>query len=315
MCITCGLTAAFLVACGDLFGDSPLTYVQARGNGAENVLDQLFGVELVYRLFNPLDVVHGYTWLYNSCDTTVFSGYAKFVGVSLETNTPTYEIWMNGVPLPSTVQSAEVLALDENGQTANRYPLEVDKCNEPLFYEWMCGAPNGLLVLKSPNGVLCIYRLGDVSVFSSPVLQEKSHWQIAGHHVLDLMPGHTAWIAEAYYLPTALFRVPEKLKTTLDVYGIVQKDSQLLLVRPLAAIITPTDPTLPQWVVNLDQSRPTVDVPFEIGEYRVRFDWTGTGFMEPGNLYTGPMSGGGGGMGVSPSTAEGQTTTAAAEVP
>ena len=70
------------------------------------------------------------------------------------------KIYLQGVPTLSDVESAEVIVLDENGQTANHYEMTVNQYGWLVFSSpWMAGSPNGRLVVKFKDGTLLTYDL------------------------------------------------------------------------------------------------------------------------------------------------------------
>ena len=142
------------------------TYTDATGNGAEAVLDKLFAVEFKYRLTNPDDKINGYVRLYDANDNQIFYGQADYSAADIKAgNNPVYWIGLQNIPLMQNVQSAEVLAIGEDGTTANSIRQDVNEKGQMLFQPWLAGAVNGILAVKLTDGTIVTYKL------SNPVAQ------------------------------------------------------------------------------------------------------------------------------------------------
>lgn len=273
------------------------THTNAIGAYGEQVLNKLFSAEFVYRLANPEDRIQGYVHLYDGEFTEsndpsmLFYGYAEYTFVDLMVGKPRYDIWMQHIPLPlANVNSAEVLALGEDGKTANRQQLEINNKGQIMFPPWMAGAPNGILVVNSRGG-LVTYDLanpvGEVPVGS----RESSAWKVDGHY--SYMAGGekpiVVKIIEIWQRPSVFLDVrTENQIVTIDVMGIVQKDGETLFERPVSMEVTRQGGSTPQTLTLMPG--PT-EYKFPKGQFRIRFNWTD--FGKPNMLYTGPTDGGG----------------------
>lgn len=272
-----------------------VSYTNMAGAYGEEILDKLFNVEFVYRLTNPEDQISGYVYLYdgNSYDygNCLFWGYASYTLADLKTNKPQYNIWMQNIPLPpSNIQSAEVLALDEDGKTARRYPLQINN-GQMLFQPWMAGAPNGILTVRFNDGSLVTYDLaspvGEVPTGSG----ESASYKVDGHYIYttDQKGGlPTVRIMEMWQRPSVFLEITTAPQVaTLDVIGVVQEKGMISFERPVSMEVIPQGKDT-GWTIPLNGDSPT-EVNFPVGQYRIRFNWIN--FGKPNMIYTGPDSG------------------------
>ena len=269
------------------------------GAYGEEILDKLFDVEFVYRLTNPDDQISGYVYLYDgsyrepgSCQSLLFYGTANYTLADLKTGKPQYQLWMQNIPLPIlNANSAEVLALDEDGKTARREQVGVNCEGQPMFPSYMAGAPNGILVVKGKDDSLVTYDLvgsvGEVPAGSS----ELASYKIEGHYVYrtDGKP-ITVKIIETWNRPSVFLEVPANALVTFDVMGLVQMpDGSTVFERPTGFIFEQVDgPWTGAGPLLGDQ--PTQTSLGHAGKWRIRFEWKN--FGKPNMLYTGPTDGG-----------------------
>lgn len=269
-----------------------VTYISTNGVGAEDVLKKLFGVNMQYRLTNPNDKVNGYVYLYDSEDNVIFYGSAEYALAlaSGKGGGPTYGIWMWDVPVLSNVQSAEVLAIADDGTTANHYPLNVSG-GHAMFQSWMAGAPNGLLAVRFKDGSLATYPLNNpVSQTPGTTTDVSNDWKIEGHYVYAPAGGtKIVKIIETWVLPTAYFEVGAGEFISFDVTGLVQMNGITTFEKPVSLDFIQIDGP---YTGNVPLSGTTVPrLVFPVaGKYRVKFNWVN--FGKPNTLYTGPTDGG-----------------------
>ena len=274
-----------------------ITYTSVIGSGAEEVLDKLFDVEFKYRLINPVDTVTGYVYLYDTEDNLLFYGIANFTAADLEKGKPQYNIWMQEIPLTGLkdIESAEVLAIDEKGQTARRYPLNI-KNGHPLFPPWMAGAPNGIMVIRSKDGLLTRYDLSNpVTETPGTTTEGESAWKIDGHYVFGKFncpvgtcssPATvTVKITELWTRPTVLLRFTEGQIIIFDVMGFVQNQGGTNFERPFGFRLEQVNGPLAGGGILSTTESTQVSLPTS-GDYRIYFEWKE--FGESGTLYTGP---------------------------
>jgi hypothetical protein len=272
-----------------------VTNVEAEGHDAEEVLDRLFSVVLKYRVFNPEDKVYGYVQLYDNHENVIFLGSAVYTGASLEDQEPTYIVWLQRLSLFNNVRAAEVLALDDDGTTGRRYPVEISQAGQLLFETWMVGALNGLLVVRFSDGAVVTYRLNNSVGTALASLAEDSGWSIPGHYVYRAADKPlNADIVATWEDPTILFRgVVLGQRLMIDVRGVINSRGEIRFVRPQEMTVTGSF----GWRgVPLEKNGPTrvvIDDLIGSGDVRIRFDWTGTGFLHPMMLYIGPPDSGG----------------------
>mgnify|MGYP001566161102 CR=1 FL=1 len=268
-----------------------ITYISTNGNGAEDVLDKLFGVEFVYSLTNPNDKIHGYVYLYDKNNRLLFFGYAEYTADDLKKSKPTYNIWIQSVPILSNVQSAEVLALDADGHTARHYYLEVDQYGQVIFQPWMAGSPNGILVVRFKDGSTLTYDLANPIGETPGMTDELAAYKIDGHYIYNANGEKklTIKIIELWNRPTAFVRSAIQQDIMVDVMGVVQDNGTTTFERPISMIVTPEGKDR-GYLIPLNGSEPT-RVLMPIGNFRIKWNWIK--FGQPNMLYTGPDGGGG----------------------
>ncbi len=298
------------VVSGSRYVDSPdmdwafegrLTATNAIGKGAENVLNALFAVEMKYRLINSNAVINGNIYLHDKHGALLFYGRAEYIAASLETGKPSYNLWLQDVPLGENVQSAEVLALDADGRTARRYNMQVDSHGRVVFQSGMAGSTNGILVTRLSDGTLVTYDLSKRASTVPGVTSDGSAvWKIDGHHVVTVSPKEPkVKIAATYLRPTAYFHVPSDQVVTFDVVGIIQENGQVFFERPYQLEVT-SETSGASGPVTLSVEGPS-SFSVDKGTYRIHnFGWKKFGTQR--TIYTGPevgtapapVSGGGG---------------------
>jgi len=266
------------------YSDS-VTSVNVTGTSAEDVLDKLFAVEFAYRLTNPDDTVNGWVYLYDKDGGFIFYGNARYTGSSVGAEKPAYNIWMQNIPMLSGVESAEVLALDEDGKTARRYQLGVDVNGRLLFPSWYAGAPNGILAVRFSDGSLVTYNLADGNGQSpDPTKDTVASYKIDGHHVFK---DGKVKVLETWVRPTVLLDLSSSQtdgSLVVDVMGLVQDNGQTYFERPTKMVVTLEDGT--EGEVDLNADGPTTFDNVDAAKYRFRFVWEN--FGKPNTLYTGP---------------------------
>ena len=268
-----------------------ITYTNVFGAYAEDVLEKLFASEFRYRLTNPEDLIRGYVYLYDSKNNLLFFGYAEYTAETLKKEKPQYNIWMQNVPLLSGVESAEVLALDEDGHTARRYPLQVNN-GQVMFQSWMAGSPNGILVVRFTDGTVNTFNLSQPSGETPSSTSEVAAYKVDGHYILKI-PAFAEKpavlkILELWTRPTAFLELGAKNTVTIDVMGLVQQDGKTLFERPKSMEVMDIG-SGQRWNIELSTEQPT-PLTFIAGKYRIRFNWVN--FGKPNMLYTGPDGGG-----------------------
>ncbi len=295
-----------------------VTYTTATNQYGEAVLDQLFNTEFVYQLANPGDIISGYVYLYDKpFDQTgvnqpnlLFYGTVQYTLADLATGKkPSYSLWQMYLPLPlSNVASAEILALNTNGVTADRIQLIV-KDGHPLFPSWYSGAPNGLLSVRFNNGSLMTYMLANPTGHLPKGSVEDANWTIPDHYAYTSGRTNTPniKIIAVFNRPSVFVDVQVLKSYPVDVMAMVQlPNGQIIFVRPPAILIQSQNGG-PETRITLPDQPTTIQLP--LGQWRARFDWQ-DGVLEPGLLYTGPSdgvgttpvsSGGGGSSPVTPS--------------
>jgi hypothetical protein len=281
------------------------TWTSATGKGAEAVLDQLLGTELVYRLTNPEDVITGYIWLYDKNNNLIFFGSAQYVSSQLAKGyKPLYGVWIQEVPILEDVLWGEVLALDEDGKTGNRQSLRVNDLGQLMWRPYLSGSPNGVLVAAFKNGNTSTYNLWNPVAETPYAVFDDGGYKIPGHYVVNggICPvgftcTSTLKIVELYERPTVLFRAPTDQQVSLDVMGVVYENGFTTFERPYAVDVTYDSGE--SKTLKLDVNAPST-IALLKGEPRLKFHWVK--FALPYTLYAGPIDGGGIGKGKAEAT-------------
>jgi hypothetical protein len=259
-----------------------VTDITVSGDYAEQVLRKLMEFEYHFRLANPSDTVRGYLYLYDGKGRAIF--YSQTEWKPLDKKRPAFDIWLWGVPLLNGVRAAEVIALDENGATANRHQLDVTEWGQVLFPPSLCGRPNGLLVATLDDGSLAVHRLATgLPVGLSVVDGGGASYGIAGHY--EYTDPDAVDVLEIHYRPTVLLTVSKTKDVTFDVRGVTWQDGNTVLERPPAMEVSTVSGAVVLGTVELSTEKPTT-LKVDAGEYRLRFTgWKH--FREPGDLWTG----------------------------
>lgn len=272
-----------------------VSYTNVVGPYGEAILKELFNVELTYRLVNPNDSIQGYVYVYDGEEyrTLLFYGYASYTPTDLESGLPNYNIWMQSIPLPlRNVSSAEILVLNEDGMTADRLEVRVNRHGQLLFQPWLAGAPNGIMAVRFNDGSLVAYNLSSPSGEVPDSSSDKSaNYKIAGHYEITAGEGSpTLKIIETWELPTTFVTtLGDGSVVNFDVLGLVQQDGQTKFERPTSMIIEGNSGDAVTVEMYSDVATP---VKFNsAGNYRIRFIWKN--FGKPGLIYTVPSHDGG----------------------
>lgn len=267
------------------------TYTEARGDSAEDVLDKLFAVEFLYRMTNPQDSITGYVSLYDADGNRLFVGNAFYTGISAGAGEKArYTIWMQYIPLLDDVHSAEVIALKPDGTSGNVYSLDITEQGGLLFQPWHAGAPNGVLVVRFNDGSLVSYDLSKPNPQAIGSQKESSSYGIDGHLVIDSDGDYEDKGIELWRRPTRFLRQSAEGTFTPNIVGIYQENGQTSTERPIALVITDDATGVEKTVVIPEKGLTSFSV--GAGKYRIHYIWNK--FGQPGLLYTGPSSPGGG---------------------
>ncbi len=273
-----------------------LTYTNMTGaTNAEALIDALVNAQFKYRLANTNDPINGYVYLYDSQNIDqwgdhdlLFWGYAQYpAGTKAK-----YQFSMQGVPLLmiTNAQSAQVIALNSDGTSGSTYSVNVVN-GHPIFWGWMAGSPNGVLVINGTDGSLTDYDLWkpDPSV-QNGMSENGDTWNLPGHYVLRTSSTNSSIkIIELWNRPTVYLNTTVATTTTFDVAGVYQDNSgQTQSERPTAIEIDAVGTSLHS-VIKFDPANPTA-ITFPVGQYRIRFDWNQFGL--PNTLYFGQTSDG-----------------------
>jgi hypothetical protein len=276
--------------------DQP-TWVQVRGNSAEDVLDKLFSTEIVYKLANKLDQITGRVWLYDEFGNLLFYGSSQYFEIDLQKGPgPTYNIWMQSIPILNNVLSAEILVLGEDGKTVRKEQVGITQDGQVQFNAYYSGVTNGILSIKFKDGTLATYNLWAPVANTPSDLSESANWKIEGHYVVP--PSEKDMIVvdilETWTLPTALIDCKAGQVIRFNVIGILNINGVTSAERPIRAILTPVgnESWSAGWPMSPDG--PTEIKPLVSGQNRVHFEWDKYG--KPGMLYTGPIEVGGKGI-------------------
>jgi len=270
--------------------DGRPTWIEAIGNGAEDVLDKLLAKNISFSLMNLDDTVHGRIWLYDAQGHLVFWGQSEYTPATLGKEGPSYDIWMQGIRAPVVgVASAEILVLDEDGKTTRTDQVRVEN-GQPIIYEWMAGVTNGILALKMEDGSVYTFNLwGGHSNEPTTTTESGGNWRISGHHVIPPSPASELLVnfVEVWELPTVLLEVNSTQLVKFDVLGMVTIDGRNVFERPASIVYTQIDGGAWSGVIPiLSDSSISVKLP-AAGKYRIRFEWKH--FGKPNTIYAGPV--------------------------
>jgi hypothetical protein len=273
--------------------DGRPTWVEAVGNGAEDVLDKLLSKSISFSLANIDDTVRGRIWLYDVQGHLVFYGQSEYTPATIGKEGPEYNIWMQGIRPPIVgVASAEILVLDEDGKTTRTEQVRVED-GQPIIYEWMAGVTNGILALKMEDGSVYTFNLwGGHSSEPATTTESGGSWRISGHHVIPPSPASELLVnfVEVWELPTVFLEVNSTQLVKFDVLGMVTIDGRNVFERPTSFTFTQVEggawsgagPIFPD-------STTSIKLP-AAGKYRIRFEWKHLG--KPNTIYAGPVGDG-----------------------
>jgi hypothetical protein len=263
------------------------------GSCGEEVLAKLAKVALNFRVKNPNDPIYGWVSLRGVGGWEFFRGSARFTIADLAAGKkPVYEIWQLSLPLLSNVEAAEILAVGEDGETARRYGVRVEK-GQILFEPFWAGAPNGLLSVKFTDGSVLVYSLAKaIGATPPPESVEDTEMRVQGHYIFK-DPTTPISIHAVWWRPSVFVEITEAASAFEfnGVDGLVQEGGTPYFERPLGVIITTVNASGETLLgrVSWPQSG-RLPVSPRPGKYRIWFEWDQ--FGQPGNLYTGPDSGG-----------------------
>jgi hypothetical protein len=253
--------------------DNKPTWVEATGGSAEEVLDKLFSQEIVFGLSNPNDKVTGNLWLYNRDGRALFYGRTDYTVVDLKEGPPSYNIWMQKIPLLERVSAARLLALNLDGVTTHTEFLEVEN-GHIQFPSYLAGVDNGILVVYFDDQTEAVYNLWGVEGHAPSVTTEKSaSWQIQSHYVVagnDTTKIVVKFI-ETMSSPTVLLEDVRAGQTVVfDCLALTYGDNGQYFERPSEVIITKTDGSMSSAPIFTDGQ---TSLQLEPGSYRLRFTW------------------------------------------
>ena len=254
--------------------DNQPTWVEVYGNGAEDVLDKLFGTEIVFGLSNPNDKVDGHVWLYDADGKALFYGSTSYTVEDLKDGPPSYRIWMQHIPLLGGVSNAKLLALNPDGVTTRTESIDVSN-GRIMFQPYLAGVVNGIIAILFKDGTEAVYNLwqnGGNPVDSVP--ENSPEWQIEGHHVVSggSSASVTVRFIETYNPPTILLKDVKQGQTViLDCLAMTYADGKgQYFERPTEVIITKSDGSMSTAPIFSDSM---TSLKLQPGTYRLRFTW------------------------------------------
>ncbi|MEN9912969.1 MAG: hypothetical protein RLY66_377 [Candidatus Parcubacteria bacterium] len=255
------------------------------GTSGEDILKKLFAVPFSYWIKNQDDRVDSYAYLYDTNWNLLFYGNGNAIAKNITpTNGIHVNLWMWEIPILSDVSEANVLVLNEDGQTADAVYVQV-RDGQLFWPEWLSRYTNMIVWVKYTDGKVVTYKVSDPVAKPATSTYEMDNYSVDGHYQLTTASAGSATlkILETYALPTAYLNLVGKQDMTIDVLGLVQ-DGKPYLERPYSMEIE----LITQGrvlTVDLDTTKPT-EMKFPAGEYRiVKFNWTK--FGQPQFYYTG----------------------------
>ena len=189
--------------------DNKPTWVNVKGNNAEEVLSKLFDTEITFGIGNTNDFVEGNVALFDSSDNLIFSGYTQYKVSDLVSGPPQYNIWMREVRLLEGVAWARILALNPDGVTTRTENVQVAN-GQVIFEPYMAGISNGILEVSFKGGSLSYFNLWEDKAHDPVVGSEffPPEWKIQSHYVVTGNDSGTiiVKIVETMSQPTVLLK-------------------------------------------------------------------------------------------------------------
>ncbi|MEK7642061.1 MAG: hypothetical protein AAB365_03690 [Patescibacteria group bacterium] len=262
--------------------------VSTNGTSGEDILKKLFAVPFRYRVINPNDPVNSTAYLYDTNWNLLFYGYGSAIAKDISpTNNIKVGLWMQDIPVLNEVSEANVLVLNEDGQTADTVQVRIE--NGQLFWpSWLSGYTNTLLWVKYKDGTVMSYKVSNPIANSPGVTYEQDEYSIDGHYLLTTteVGSATLKIMETWTLPTAYLDLTGKQHITIDVLGLIQDGGKPYFERPYSMVVeSRVGNNIITATIDLDTAHPSTLV-FSSGKHRiVKFNWSK--FGQPQFLYTG----------------------------
>ncbi len=268
--------------------DNRPTWVEVFGNGAEDVLDKLFETEIVFGLSNTNDKVSGGVWLYNKDGKTLFYGHTDYKVSDLKDGPPSYNIWMQNIPLLEGVLIAKLLALNPDGLTTRTEFLKVEN-GHLQFPPYLAGVENGIIVVRFEGNVEVSFNLWQSEGSKPGAVTESAGWQIQSHYVVGGNDSArlTVKFIETSSPPTVLLQDVRAGQTVIfDCLALTYGDNGQYFERPTEVIITKADGSMSSAPIFSDGQ---TSLQLEPGSYRLRFNWPT--FHQNRSIWYGPDSG------------------------
>jgi hypothetical protein len=253
--------------------DNKPTWVNVKGNNAEEVLSKLFDTEITFGIGNTNDFVEGNVALFDSSDNLIFSGYTQYKVSDLVSGPPQYNIWMREVRLLEGVAWARILALNPDGVTTRTENVQVAN-GQVIFEPYMAGISNGILEVSFKGGSLSYFNLWEDKAHDPVVGSEFfPEWKIQSHYVV---PGNdsviiTVKFVETMFQPTVFLKeVKAGQVVVFDCLALIYPDGMPAFERPTSVIITKDDGSMSSAPISNDSLTSLKLAP---GSYRLRFTW------------------------------------------
>lgn len=242
-------------------------YVEADGDGAEDVLKKLFSQKIDYTVGTPEDEVNGYIYLYDMNDNEIFYGNASYI--AKEAKGASYEVWMEAQPLFDGVKSAKALYLDETGKTVLEEDIEVDERGTIIFDPYYATIENIIFMINFKDGTSVIIG-SDAKQKEVPVVRETASWKIDNHYVVTVgkdPASRVVNIFEQYNNPSLYLIVETDGFVTFNVSGAAYNDNSQSFIDNAYEIIV----VVGGRQVDSVPIPTTKQVPFPKGNYRLEF--------------------------------------------
>lgn len=261
-----------------------MTYASAKGAFGEEILASIFDVKMRYAIINTNDNVRSYAGLNDKDGNTFFYGYAEYaIGEN-----PQIGMWMQSTIVgPTNVSWAEILVLNEDGETADRINVEL-RNGQMVFPWWYAGAPNGILVAHLNDGTTLKYDLWNPSPEQPDVNVDMSAQYKVDNHYIYRFDGNkeaVVKIIEAYDRPSAYLELSKAQEVTFDVLGLYYNynDGSTAFERSQSMVVEDQATGVKYDVQTAGNTASKSKLP--AGKYRIIWNWLK--FGQPNTIYYG----------------------------
>lgn len=264
-----------------------VTSAEASGNYTEEILQKLFEQELSYRIMNPADEINGQLYIMDENSHIIFYGYCKYHISDIQGGQrPKFTVWQYHVYLFSNVDYADIIGIDESGETSRTIENVGVSDGQIRLSNYMAGKENAILAVHFKDGTSLYIRLGDGTKENGATGENVVDFAIDNHYMVKNPSVIT--ITALQERPTVYLQITgESKEVKFDVAGIyTQKAADAVVERPTKVVLS-TPEGLPLGEFSLSENN---TLNFPRGNYRIRFIWQS--FGDPGKFYFSAIDGG-----------------------